>query len=203
MNLAVSIFLSYILVYKYFAVFGLIFLGSFILPLPDNAMIMAIGAFASQGYFNLSLSFILAFSANVMADILGYFVTYKYGELAIRKLKIGNNKYFLKAGDYVKKYAGITVFVTRISTPFGPLVNFLAGFYKVSFKKFIIFDLLGNLIDFSFYMFLGYWLGNYWQYFVGVAGSFGEVIIIIAVVFIAIRIYARRKNRQRINKIVS
>jgi membrane protein DedA with SNARE-associated domain len=164
---------------------------------------MAIGAFASQGYFDLGPVFIFSILTNVFADILGYFITYKYGELAIRKLKIGENKYYLKVKDYVKRYDGITVFVTRISTPFGPLVNFISGLYEVPFRKFITFDILGNLVDFSFYMLLGYWLGNYWQYFVDAVGSFGEIIIIIAVIVIVLTIYARGKNRQRADTRIS
>ena len=53
MTAILSALLSYLLLYKYFAIFVLVFAGSFIVPLPGNAMLFAMGAFSSQGYMNL------------------------------------------------------------------------------------------------------------------------------------------------------
>lgn len=43
---------SYVLLYKYVAIALVVYSGAVILPLPANAMLLAVGAFASQGYFS-------------------------------------------------------------------------------------------------------------------------------------------------------
>ena len=48
MNYILASALSYILVYKYFAIFTFLFVGSFLLPLPDNAILLVTGALSSQ-----------------------------------------------------------------------------------------------------------------------------------------------------------
>ena len=72
MDYVLATTLSYLLIYKYLAFFVLLFLGSFILPLPDNLILLAVGAFASQGYFSFFLVLILAIITTTASDILGY-----------------------------------------------------------------------------------------------------------------------------------
>ena len=182
--------LSYILLYKYLTLFLFIFVGSFLLPLPDNALLLAVGAFASQGYLNVYVCFLVAYSSNVLADILGYYLTYRYGVniLSVLRIKPNNHK-FEKVENWLKRYAGITVFITRISGPFGPAVNFLSGLIRMPFKKFIFADLSGNLIDIAGLIFCGYFVGNYWQSFLNNIQYFGWLIFFLFLFYIAYKIY--------------
>jgi len=75
-----GIFLSYLLVYKYLVLFLIVFLASLILPLPATALIMAAGAFSSQGYFNFSEVLLVAFAGSVLGDCCGYFISFYFGK---------------------------------------------------------------------------------------------------------------------------
>jgi membrane-associated protein len=186
--------LSFLLLYKYVALVIFVFLGSFLLPLPDNTLIMSVGAFSSQGYFNLWLSLAVCLITNVSADILGYYITWKFGEVAIEKLKLRKYKNYHRAEGYFDRYSGITIFLTRIFGPFGPLVNFISGLYRIPFKKFLFFDILGNVVDISGYLFVGYLLGDYWQDFTNQIGWVGWGVLIIAILCLFVWNRFKRKH---------
>lgn len=161
-----TILLSYILLYKYATLFLFIFLGSFLLPLPDNTLLFAIGAFSSQGYLNVLLCILVAYFSNVLADILGYYLTHHYGPNILKVLHVKTQSAkFVKVESWLRKYAGVTIFFTRLAGPFGPAVNFLSGLIKVPFKKFLLADLSGNFIDIFGLILIGYAVGNYWENF--------------------------------------
>ena len=65
MTLFLSSFLSFILLYKYWAILAITFVASFILPLPMNAIIVAMGAFSSQGYLSGPFALSLTVLTNV------------------------------------------------------------------------------------------------------------------------------------------
>lgn len=191
MDPIISIALSYLLLYKYLALFVLVFLGSLILPLPDNLILLASGAFASQGVFNLPAVLALTAITTISSDILGYVLTRTYGMAVLGLFRIKEH-HITKINRYVTDYTGITIFVTRLAGPFGPAVNFVAGIIKVPWHKFILFDSLGNLADIILYVIAGYLLGNYWLVYstqIGiVVASIGSLVLII---FIVVRLWKK------------
>ena len=190
-----TILLSYVLLYKYITLFLFIFLGSFLLPLPDNTLLFAVGAFASQGYLNVFICFIVAYLTNVLTDIFGYYLTYRYGSGILKVLRVKtHNQHFIRAEYWIRKYAVITIFFTRIAGPFGPAVNFLSGLIRVPFKKFIIADLIGNLIDIAGMISIGYLVGNSWESFLENIEYFGWIIFFVFSLYLVYKIYLRKKH---------
>ena len=139
--------LSYVLIYKYAAIFIIAFFGAIILPLPVNAMLLAIGAFSSQGYFNLWGSLTAAVTGNVLGDVTDYLATRKYGEIIIRKLKINKSRLFLQLEEELCQDAVGTVLISRFAGSLSSIVNFLAGFVGVPFFSFLIPDVIGDFIE--------------------------------------------------------
>ena len=128
------------------------------------------------------------------SDILGYVLTRKYGIAVLKMLHI-KESHVTKVHRYVNDYTGITIFITRIAGPFGPAVNFLAGFLEVSWQKFLLFDFLGNLVDIVVYMVAGYILGNYWLDYSGQIGTIVAVLgSAILIIFVVIHLYNNRKK---------
>ena len=64
---------SGLLLYKYVVLFIAVFLAGLGLPIPSGTLLVAVGAFASQDYFNLWISFIVALLANIFGDLSIYF----------------------------------------------------------------------------------------------------------------------------------
>src|SRR6185369_5114107 len=127
--------LSYLLIYKYITLFIVVFSSAIILPLPIDILMTAVGAFSSHGYFSFWWSLAVAVSANVSGDIIDYFIFKKYGHAVLQEKYVRKYSYFLKLEEYVKHHAGLTIFVSRFVGVLGPLVNFLAGYIKVSTSR--------------------------------------------------------------------
>ena len=192
MNTILATSLSFLLLYKYWAFLVIIFLGAFILPLPDNLIFLATGAFASQGYFNITIVLILALLTTVGSDMLGYFLTKIFGPEIFRIFHV-KEKYVKKIEHYVNDYTGVTIFLTRIAGPFGPAVNFIAGLIEVPWQKFLLYDVLGNLVDIVIYVVAGYLLGNYWLEYSNQIGVVVAVLgSILIVAFILMKIWKGR-----------
>jgi undecaprenyl-diphosphatase len=186
-----SALLSFLLLYKYVALALVVYASAIILPLPTNAMLLAVGAFSSQGYFNPWLSFAVAVSANTLGDLTGYALTWKYGEPIIRFLHLERVRFFNQLKEELRTDAAVTVFTTRFAGSLSPIANFLSGMVKVPFRTFLPFDLLGNVIEPGGALLIGYAVGDYWNDFSGPLEIFAGVVAVSVVLFILVRIYRR------------
>ena len=185
--------LSYLLIYKYPLLFFIAFSSAIIIPWPTNLIIIAAGAFANHGYFNLIYIILIVQIANVSGDLLEYLFIRKYGNEILRQKFIKNNSFFLTLEKTIKDNKRITIFLSRFVGLFSVSVNFLAGFTKISFFTFLIYDFLGNLVSNSLFIILGYKLGDYWENFSGLINNINYIIIIIFLIFILIKIKNKKK----------
>lgn len=184
-------FLSYVLLYKYAALFVLTFSAAVILPLPGNAILLAVGAFSAQGYFNFWFSLAAAVSANTLGDLFDYFVARKYGEIIMRALRMDKSRFFGRLSEELKTDAAATVFITRFAGSLSPLAALLSGLARVRFQTFVVYDFLGNFIEPAAALFIGYLAGDYWDKFSGILEIFAAIAAIGAILFVLIRIHGR------------
>ncbi len=195
MTILLSQIIAYILVYKYVGLFLVVFVGSFIVPLPLNELILAVSALTKEG-FNPWYVFYISLISNMLADILGYYLARIYGHAIFEKLRIKKNEKFYKAEAYMKKYAYGTIFFSKIVGPFGPWTNFLAGLIGLPFSKYLLFNFLGNFVDVAIFTIAGYYLGENWQVFMKNTWILGIVAIVAFVGYLAYITF--RKPKQKI-----
>jgi membrane-associated protein len=188
--------LSYVLIYKYAAIFIIAFSGAMILPLPVNAMLLAIGAFSSQGYFNLWGSLAVAVTGNILGDVTDYLLTRKYGEIVIRKLRINKSRFFLRLEEELRQDAVGTVFTSRFAGSLSSVVNLLAGFVGVPLLSFLIPDILGDFIEPFFVLCVGYALGAYWSDFSNILSISVAIVATAVIMFILSKMYRRMEKRR-------
>ena len=194
MNILSSL-LSYALLYKYYAIAAVVYGSAVILPLPANAMLLAVGAFASQGYFNFWIAFAVAVFANTAGDLTDYGITRRYGERVTRALHLHRFKFYNQLQEELRSDAAITVFITRFAGSLSPVANFLAGLVGVPFSTFITMDFLGNMIEPFGALALGYLVGNYWTDFSDLIELVASIAAVAVVLFILARIYRRITRR--------
>lgn len=187
--------LSYVLLYKYATLFVVVYSASVILPLPTNAMLLAVGAFSAEGYFSFWLSLAVAVTANTLGDLTDYGITRRYGAWIIRKLKIDKSRFYNQLKEEFRTDAAITVFTTRFAGSLSPIASFLAGLVGVPFITFLIFDFLGNVIEPFGALFLGYLVGDYWSEFSGLLGLIAGIVAVLIIMFVLIRIYRRMMKK--------
>jgi len=139
--------LSFILLYKYWALFALAFTAAVIVPIPMNSILLATGAFVSQRYFDFMYSFLAALLANIAGDIFDYILARVYGRRALKILHIHQPVSLLRFEHLVKTHANVTIFFSRFIGGIGSLVNLLSGFIEVKWTKFLLYDILGNIVS--------------------------------------------------------
>ncbi len=183
--------LSYVLVYKYAALFLIVYSAALIVPFPGNTMLLAVGAFASQGYFSFWLSLAVAVVANTLGDLSGYALTRRYGDAIIRVLRLHKARFFDYLKEELRTDAAVTVFTTRFAGSLSPIANFLAGIVAVPFFVFLVYDFLGNFIEPFVALALGYAVGSYWSDFSNIVSLFAAVVAVAVIMFVLIRIYRR------------
>jgi len=187
--------LSFLLLYKYWAIFAAIFLAAVIVPIPVNSLLLAAGAFASQGYFSFSFSLMVAVLANILGDCLDFFLARIYGRRALELLHVSTPAYLERLERFVNKYPGSAIFLTRFVGTIEPLTSLLCGFIGVRFSKFIIYDILGNIVSIGIVLYAGYFLGVHWQDFIGLF-NLTNYIIVGLIIAVALSVVMWRKGRR-------
>jgi membrane protein DedA with SNARE-associated domain len=187
--------LSFLLLYKYYALFAVVYSAAVILPLPGNAMLLAVGAFSSQGYFSFWLSLTVAVVANTLGDLTDYGLARHYGERVIRLLRLQRFKFYVQLQDELRTDAAVTVFTTRFAGSLSPVANFLAGLVGVPFKTFLAYDFLGNFIEPAVALSIGYLVGDYWDNFSSLLEIVAAIVAVAVVMFVLFRMYRRMMKK--------
>ena len=191
-----GILLSYLLLYKYSLIFGLFFVSAVILPLPDNTVLLAAGAFASQGYFGFWYSFLAATLGTFGGDLFDYLLSRRFGHEATRKLHIKIPPWIETLERYVRKHPRLTIFATRFVGTFDSLVNLAAGYAGVPAAVFIFFALLGDATSNFLVIMLGYLAGDYWTDVSAIVSGIGWVLLAIVALF-ALLVATGNSHRMR------
>lgn len=188
--------LSSLLLYKYIALAVVVYAAAVLLPLPSNAMLLAVGAFASQGYFNVWLALAVAVIANTAGDLTDYLIARKFGERVTRALRLHKLKFYNDLQEELRVDAAVTVFTTRFAGSLSPIANFLAGLVAVPFPTFFWCDLAGNFIEPAVALGIGYAVGDYWSDFSGTLELVAGIIAAAVILFILLRIQRRIARRR-------
>ena len=192
--------LSFLTLYKYWAVFLFAFLSSVALPIPASFALAAAGGFASQGYLNIYAVLFITTLGSVLGDLLDYFLAFRYGEKFLNKIiffrHLLRSSTMHKVEEYIVDFAPSLIFSSRFLTELSPATNLMAGLFKVSFKTFFIFVLLGEVVYTMLYGMAGFLLGSQWQNNISFITKAGLIMLSIGIVInlTQVLLYKRRKK---------
>lgn len=185
-------FLTYLLVWKYAVLVVVASFASFGIPLPATALFMAAGAFAAQGFFEMTSIFAYGFAACVIGDVSAYAVSKRYGKKVFYYVGLGRilrSAKFAALEDVFAKHSGSAIFTSRfLATGLGPAVNLLSGFSKISFKKFILLDLVGEGIYVVVFSGLGYVFGDQWEAISSITEDVTSIFLLCAVIAVVLAV---------------
>ena len=201
MNFIVQIILPYLLLYKYWAIFIVTFLASLAVPIPAGTLLMASAAFASQGYFSMSTLLLVVMIANIAGDNISYWLARLYGEKTLSKIKFFNkiisSKNFIIIERNIAKRPGLVIILSRFEVISTLTINIICGLGKSTYKKFMIYEIIGTFLSVLFYAFIGYSFGDSWQAINNLIGNFSILFFIL--IAISLSIFGK-KIVSRLNK---
>ena len=126
-------------------------------PVPGTALLVLSGAFAASGDMDTTWVALTAFGAAVIGDFTGYFLGLSGGDWL--KEKLGRTRFanqVFKAEKLMAKWGGIGIFLSRwLIAPVGPTLNYVAGIGQFGWRRFLLWDSLGEAVWVALYVSIG------------------------------------------------
>ncbi len=177
--------------------------GLFVVFLPGDSLIFACATFAAAGLLNIMIVVIICLISAFLGDSLNYYFGYAIGKKIYDKAngRYLNRENIDKANDFYDKHGGKAIVLSRFIPLIRQLTPFVAGIGKMTYERFMLFNVIGVLSWVGIVSLAGYFFGN----IPIVRDHFSAVIIGIIIVsllpaliaFIKSRCKKQKPNQQR------
>jgi membrane protein DedA with SNARE-associated domain len=156
-------------------------LSPFGIPLGATFVILAAGSLSGtieEYFFSVSLIFF----GLVVGDIAAYFTASHFEKVFTEKLckyeKI--ERKYESGKDLFNKYGGLGIFLSRfVLLGFGAPLNYISGFSKYSFRKFLAYSASGEFLYVSIYAYIGFLFKDSWVSLYDLIVEFPYIILLI------------------------
>ena len=157
-----SLALGWMAAYGAPMVAGILFFGGLGVPVPGTLVVIASGAFIRQSLLDAVSTPLLGYLGTILGDGLLFAIGFFASHWIERRF--GATSAWKSAQDLFERRGGIAIFLTRwLLTAVAQPVTLVAGSSGYRFRKFFLYDLLGELLWFVIYGGLGYAFGSQWE----------------------------------------
>jgi membrane protein DedA with SNARE-associated domain len=166
--------LAALLVYGLPVLFSVVLICSVGVPFPISLMLVAAGSFVEQGEMKLWQVVVVGSLAAVLGDQIAFGLSRWGGRRVINRLsrKIGVEEKVKQAEALTKRWSGAAIFLSRwLVTALGPWVNVASGIAGYPWQRFLLWDVLGELIWVILYVGIGYVFSNRVQAIAEILGN--------------------------------
>lgn len=189
--------------WTYLILFAVVFCetGLVITPfLPGDSLIFATGALAAVTGSPLRVHwlFLVLAAAAILGDTVNYWIGHAIGPKIFqqRKVRFLKKEYLDKTHAFYEKYGGITIILARFIPIIRTFAPFVAGIGRMTYWRFIAYNVIGGVAWVAIFLFGGYFFGN----LPVVRKNF--TVVIVAIIFISVLpglieyLRQRRKNKK-------
>lgn len=166
--------------------------------LPGDSLLFAVGALSARPD---GLNFWIVVSSLIVAAILGdsvnYWIGYFLGEKLQKKYpRLIKPEYIKKTHDFYERYGGKTIIIARFVPIVRTFAPFVAGIGKMTYTRFMMFNISGALLWILLLVPAGYFFGN----MPFVKKNFSAVVLAIIFISILPAIIEFLRERARMRK---
>ena len=194
MSNLLTLLLTFLQTYGYIALWITVYVAAVGIPIPITLLLLAAGALAALGDFNLALLFVVSFSALICGDNTGYWIGRIWGSRAlnwIERSKRWNRlippQRIVQSRQYFRLRGGWAIFLSRfLFSALGGIINLLSGSELYPYRYFLLFDSSGEALGAIIPLMLGYVFGASWEAVGDVLGYSSFLILSLLIVIILV-----------------
>jgi membrane-associated protein len=153
--------------WTYLLLFFVIFMetGFVVTPfLPGDSLLFAAGTFASPALgsaLNIWVLYFLLITAAVVGDNVNYWIGRIIGRRAFSgEIRFLKQAYLERTESFYQRHGRKTIILARFAPILRTFAPFVAGVGKMSYGRFISFDIVGGIAWVSLFTWGGYFFGN-------------------------------------------
>ncbi|HTK03279.1 MAG TPA: DedA family protein [Alphaproteobacteria bacterium] len=183
----------------YLLLFGIIFMetGFVVTPfLPGDSLLFAGGALSAISSLQIWPVYLVFLTAATLGDTVNYWIGYKVGpRISEREGRFIKKEYFVQAQEFYAKHGNMAIVLARFVPIVRTFAPFVAGIAKMSYKHFIIYNVIGGFLWVTAFTWSGYFFGN----LPFVKENFHYIVLVIIFLSILPVIYEFLKSRKKIS----
>lgn len=169
-HLLSSSLVIWLLEYGSIALFVLLMLGIFALPVPDETLMVVAGILMAHGKLAILPTVIAAFLGTCCGITISYFIGRTAGIFLIRKyghwIRLTEAK-MQRVHNWFEKVGRWALFIGYFIPGVRHLTGYAAGISALEYRIFALFSYSGALIWCVLFLSIGYFLGNKWMHIAG------------------------------------
>lgn len=188
--------------WSYLILFFVIFMetGFVFTPfLPGDSLIFTAGAFSALGALNVWILLIILSVASILGDSANYAIGHFVGDKILAMNSRFIKKHHIeKAHKFYEKHGGEAIILARFIPIVRTFTPFIAGVSRMTYLKFLAYNIIGGIAWVALFLFGGYFFGN----IPFVKNNFALVIIAIVIlsfipILIEYIIYLKKKKGKK------
>jgi membrane-associated protein len=163
--------------------------------LPGDSLIFAAGTFAARGDLKVGWLFLVLAAAAVLGDTVNYWIGKIIGPKIFykEKTRFFKKEYLDRTHGFYEKYGAETIIIARFVPIIRTFAPFVAGIGRMSYLKFISYNVIGGVGWVAIFTFGGYFFGN----IPFVKNNFSIVIIAIILISLVPAVVEFLKHRKK------
>ena len=163
--------------------------------LPGDSLLFAVGALAARPEgLNVWVLVVALSGAAILGDSVNYWIGYFLGDRLQRRLpRLIKAEHIRRTHEFYERYGGKTIILARFVRIIRSFAPFVAGVGKMTYSRFMLFNVAGALLWIGLLVPAGYFFGN----LPIVRNNFSLVVLVIILLSILPGIieFIRERNR--------
>jgi membrane-associated protein len=130
--------------------------------LPGDSLLFAVGAFAAIGALDLWLVMLMLAAAAILGDSVNYAVGARLGPRVFRGEggRFLNRRHLERTHQFYERYGSKTIVIARFVPIVRTFAPFVAGIGRMSYGRFLFYNVAGALLWIASLVMGGYLFGN-------------------------------------------
>jgi membrane-associated protein len=185
--------------YGYIALYFVLWLGFFGLPVPNEVIVMTSGFITSKSLFQPLPAFIVTF-AGVMSSLTTLYCLGRFSYHSIHPRLMKNQRmkiYVEKSEVLISKYGPVALSFGYFFPGVRHLIPFMVGSYKMNFSKFALFAYGTGFIWCLVLFTSGYYFGNHIEVIGEILYKGGVIGTVVVVLFISAIVFFKKRRAKR------